>query len=461
MSLRLTINLIVGALTLLFTIGVLALQLRNMRESVNEEVVAANRVASQLLNRTVWRYASQGTPSVLAFLQNLGRVRSNDITLFDAQGQELYRSPPSPYKAGRDAPDWFAARVAPAPSMQAFDFPGGKIEVRANASRAVLDAWDDLLQLGAAALALLLLVNTAVFWLVGRATKPFAQIVTALNRVQDGRFDTTLLPLPGREAGAIGAAFNRMVGQLRTHIETERRAARAEAQLHDSRELTHWIEQQLEAERRMIARELHDELGQSVTAMRSLALSIEQRIGASDGQAGQAARVIADESSRLYDAMHGIIPRLAPLVLDSFGLLEALDDLIERTRRSHPGVNIETRFDLGGAPPLGPEAALTLYRAAQEGLTNALRHGQAQQVHLALQGHVQDDRQGMTLTVADDGRGLPAEGWRRPGHYGLRWLDERAQNLGGELRLDANTPRGARLEVRIPLPQTAPVEAAP
>ncbi len=461
MSLRLTINIIVGALTLLFTIAVMVLQLRNMRESVNEEVVAANRVASQLLNRTVWRYASQGTPSLIAFLQSLGRVRSNDIMLIDTQGQELYRSPPSPYKAGRNAPEWFAARVAPPPSVQAFDFPGGKIEIRANASRAVLDAWDDLLRLAAAALALLLLANAAVFWLVGRATRPFAHIVDALGRVQGGRFDTALPPLPGREAGAIGAAFNRMVGELDAHIATERRAARAEAQLHDSRELTRWIEQQLEAERRMIARELHDELGQSVTAMRSLALSIEQRVGASDVPSAQAARVIADESSRLYDAMHGIIPRLAPLVLDNFGLLEALDDLIERTRRSQQGVNIETRFELGSAPPLPPEAALTLYRAAQEGLTNALRHGQAQQVHIALQG----DAQGMTLAVSDDGRGLPAEGWRRPGHYGLRWLDERAQNLGGELRLDANLPRGVKLEVRIPLrnaaPEATPLETAP
>ena len=60
MSLRLRINLIVGALTVLFTIGMMILQLRNMRDSVNEEVVAANRVAAQLLNRTVWRYAAQG-----------------------------------------------------------------------------------------------------------------------------------------------------------------------------------------------------------------------------------------------------------------------------------------------------------------------------------------------------------------------------------------------------------------
>jgi two-component system sensor histidine kinase UhpB len=374
-------------------------------------------------------------------------VRSNDLTLLDTQGSELYRSPPSPYKAGRDAPEWFAALVAPQPSVQAFDFPGGKIEVRSNASRAVLDAWDGMLQLAGAALALLLLANAAVFWLVGRATRPFGKIVAALERVQGGRFDTTLGPLPGREAAAIGSAFNRMVGELNTHIETERRAARAEAQLHDSRELTRWLDQHVEQERRLIARELHDELGQSVTAMRSLARSIEQRVASHDAQSAEAARVIADESSRLYDAMHGIIPRLAPLVLDNFGLVEALNDLVERTRRSHAGVTIETQLDLGTAP-LHPELALTLYRAAQEGITNALQHGQAQQIHLALRS----DANEVTLELADQGNGLPAEGWRRPGHYGLRWLDERVQSLNGELRVQANTPRGTRLSVRVPLP---------
>jgi hypothetical protein len=72
-----------------------------MRQSVYEEVQAANRVASQLLNRTVWGYAAQGPQAMLAYLEGVGRVRSNDITLLDPQGGELYRSPPSPYKAGR------------------------------------------------------------------------------------------------------------------------------------------------------------------------------------------------------------------------------------------------------------------------------------------------------------------------------------------------------------------------
>ncbi len=452
MTLRLKINLIVGALTLLFMAAVIGLQVRSMRESVSEEVVAANRVAAQLLNRTAWVYAAQGTPAMQAYLQGMGRVRSNDIKLLDTEGHELYSSPQATYKAGRDAPDWFESLIAPAPSMQAIAFPDGRLIIQSNASRAVLDAWDELLWLAGGALATLLLINALVFWLVGRAARPFGRIVDALGEVQRGRFDVALPPLPGQEAGAIGAAFNRMVGQLQRHIETERRAVRAETQLSDSRELTRWIDRHVEEERRLIARELHDELGQSVTAMRSLALSIAQRTAGSDPESERAARVVADESMRLYDAMHGMIPRLAPLVLDSFGLAEALTDLAERTRRGHPALQIDVDLQLGPAA-LGAEAALTLYRAAQEGLTNAIRHGEAGRVQLRVaagSGAVQ-------LTLTDDGRGLPAEGVARAGHYGLRWLDERVQRLGGRLQVGPAQPRGVALQVRLPLA----AEAAP
>ena len=451
MTLRLKINLIVGLLTLLFTAAVMTLQWRSLRESVHEEVVAANRVAAQLLERLSWRYVAQGTPALVGFLQGVGRVRSTDITLQDTAGNELYSSPPSPYKAGRDAPAWFEQLIAPTPVTQAINFPDGKLIVRANASRAALDAWDDTVRLSGIALALLVAVNALVFWLVGRAVRPFGEIVAALNKLKDGRFDVALPRLAGTEAAAIGGAFNRMVGELQGHIDTERRAVRAELQLNASRELTRWIDQHVEAERRLIARELHDELGQSVTAMRSMALSIAQRGSGVDADVQQAARVIADESSRLYDAMHGIIPRLAPLVLDSFGLAEALADLVERTRKSQPGVTIDTDIALGNTP-LSAEVALTLYRAAQEGITNALRHGQATRLNLSVHADASD----VNLSLQNDGSGLPAEGWQRPGHYGLRWLVERVESLRGELRLDANAPRGVQLQVRLPLPVMEP-----
>jgi two-component system sensor histidine kinase UhpB len=454
MTLRLKINLIVAALALLFVAAVVSLQVTNMRASVAEETAAANRVAAQLLNRTAWLYAAQGTPAMQAFLQGVGRVRSNEITLLDASGGELYRSPPSPYKAGRDAPDWFERLVAPQPSVQSIEFPDGKLVVRANASRAVLDAWDNLLQLVVGSVLLLVLISALVFWQVGRTVRPFGQIVDALNRMQGGRFDAALPALPGREAGAIGAAFNRMVGELQTHIETERRAVRAETQLSDSRELARWIDQRVEQERHLIARELHDELGQSVTAMRSVALSIAQRLAAKDPHNAQAARVIAEESSRLYDAMHGIIPRLTPLVLDSFGLAEALSDLAERTRRSHAGVVVDLQIDLADTV-LPNETALALYRAAQEGITNALAHGQAQRLVLTV-----GTREGrVELELRDDGRGLPPEGAMRAGHYGLRWLTERVQGLGGSVLLEATAPHGMSLRIGVPLAGAAATAA--
>ena len=446
MGLRLQINLIVGALTVLSVAALLWLQLRDMRESVQEEVVSANRVAAQLLDRTAWRYAAQGTPAMLAFLQGIGRVRSNDISLVDADGRELYRSPPSPYKAGRDAPLWFDRLVAPLPSVNAIQFPDSKLVVRSNASRAVLDAWDDVKVLAGSGLALLLVANALVFWLVGRAIRPLGQIVAGLNQLQAGRFDVQLPRLAGQEAAAIGAAFNRMVDELRDHIETERRAVRAELQLSDSRELTHWIDQHVERERHMIARELHDELGQSVTAMRSMALAITQRIRGLDAQAEAAARLIAEESSRLYDAMHGIIPRLTPLVLDKFGLADGLSDLVERLRRSHPEVEIVLDVELDGCA-LDAEAALALYRAAQEGISNALRHGQARTLQLSVRG----TGAGVRLTLQDDGRGLPTDWSARAGHYGLRWLTERVETIGGTLDVAAVQPRGTRLSVRLPL----------
>ena len=449
MSLRLKIHLIVGVLVTLFVGAVIALQVGNMRDSVREEVVAANRVASQLLNRTVWLQAAQGTQAMVGYLQDLGRVRSNEIVLYDGKGLELYRSPPSPYKAGRDAPAWFADLVSPPPSVQELAFPDGRLVIEANASRAAIDAWDQFLFLCLTGLAMLVGLNLIVFRVVGRTVAPFGEIVKALGRVEAGQMDVRLKPLPGTEAAAIGAAFNRMIGGLNARLEAERRAAQAERELSDRRDLGRWIDRHLEQERKLIARELHDELGQSVTAIRSLALSVAQRVAPHDAQAEQAARVIAEESSRLYDAMHGLIPRLAPLVLDAFGLADALRDLAERTRRSQPQASVELQVDLGDVR-LGNEATLALYRAAQEGMTNALRHGQASRLQVSLHA----EAGGAQLEVRDDGVGL-APGWREKaaedgGHFGLRWLTERVEALGGRMRIADAAPRGVELQVWVP-----------
>lgn len=456
MSLRLKINLIVGLLIALLVSTMIVLQVEGVRGSVREEVQAANVVATQVLNRTGWVYAMEGMPALVHFLQQLGRVRANEITLTAADGQVLYSSPPSPYKAGRNAPDWFAALVLPQTARQIIALPGGQLVIEADPSRAVLDGWDDLVRLAAAGALALLAVNVLVFWAMGRALRPFPQIVTGLNRLEAGDFEARLPPLPGKEAAAIGAAFNRMTSVLKDNMDTRQRAFEAERRLSDSRELAGLIEAHIEAERREIARALHDELGQSVTAIRSLAMTVARRSEAGDPQTAHAARVITEEAGRLYDHMHGLIPRLAPMALDTLGLGDALGDLMDRLRAGHAEVHFELQRihlpdDLHGV------TALAAYRVVQEGITNALRHGRASRVTATAEGRAGQ----LLLTVSDNGSGL-SQDWRHSGHFGLRWLTERVEALGGELTVGNSAGGGVELHAALPManPHPTPDTAA-
>ncbi|MGA7537586.1 MAG: ATP-binding protein [Steroidobacteraceae bacterium] len=202
------------------------------------------------------------------------------------------------------------------------------------------------------------------------------------------------------------------------------------------------IEQRLEEERRLIAHELHDEFGQSVTAIRSLAQAI---VAQSDQPPTQeAARLISEEAARLYDAMHGLIPRLAPAALGTLSLAEALEGLVRDLQRRNPAVTLSLRHELAFDP--GPSISLAAYRVVQEGLSNALRHAHASRVDVELRA----DPHSVLVTVADDGGGLP-ERWSQPGHFGLRGLRERVGHLGGTLTLRSGQHRGTLLAAEIPL----------
>jgi two-component system sensor histidine kinase UhpB len=203
-------------------------------------------------------------------------------------------------------------------------------------------------------------------------------------------------------------------------------------------------DQRVEEERRLIAHELHDEFGQSVTAIRSLALAIAAQGGARDPATGEAARLISDEAARLYDAMHSLIPRLAPLSLDTAGLSATIDNLVRDWQRRHPSIAIDVEHRLPA--DLGPSVTLAIYRVVQEGLINALRHAEPSHVDI----RVESDARRLHVSVADDGVGLPAD-WARPGHYGLRGLADRVTQLGGTLNVQNRPPRGVLLSADIPL----------
>jgi len=308
----------------------------------------------------------------------------------------------------------------------------------------VLDAWDDLVRLAALAAAMLVVVNGLALWLVDRALAPFPVIAAGLARIESGDLGARLPRFAGYEASAMGAAFNRMAQAVEDKVAAERKARDAELKLEERRELARIVDQRLEEERRAIAHELHDEFGQSVTAIRALAQAIAVQAGSRDATTRETAELISGEAARLYDNMHGLIPRLTPLALDTLGLAGTLENLVRDWQRRFPAVALDLRQEIPS--DLGPSVALAIYRVVQEGLINALRHAQATRVEVA----VSADAQRIAVSVRDDGVGLPSD-WARAGHFGLRGLAERVAQLGGTFSVANGAAGGVELGAAIPL----------
>lgn len=450
MKLRTRLNLVVAGLTASFFIILISMEFQATKASIREESEAANRVAAQLLGRLTMIYSVEGGPELaLRFLRETGHVRSNDISLRGIAGAELYHSPAPSYKAGRAAPVWFSRLMSPAPARYTFLLPGDlQLIISSNPSRSVLDAWDDLRKLLVLAGGLFILVNVLAFWSVEQALAPFPIIAAGFRHVQQGDLAYRLPRLEGFEAREIAEAFNRMAQAVEDKVRAERKAHEAETRLEERREMAMLVEQRVEEERRLIAHELHDEFGQSVTAIRSLAMAIATQAAPHETLTSDTARLISDEAGRLYDAMHGLIPRLMPMSLDTLGLADTLENLIRDWQRRNPGVTLSLEQHIG--VPLGPSVTLAIYRVVQEGLINALRHAQASRIAVS----VQSDAHCIVVTVADDGVGMPP-GEAPPGHFGLRGLQERISRLGGVFRIERNEPRGVRLVAEIPLTAAA------
>jgi len=228
---------------------------------------------------------------------------------------------------------------------------------------------------------------------------------------------------------------------------TER--VRAEEALHRSqqelRELASRMESVREQEKSRIARELHDELAQALTALKMDTSWIAERLPA--GQGAVAAKLTAMQAmlDGTVAATRRISADLRPLILDDLGLVAAAEWLVQNfTERT--GVRCELMV---GTPELELEHSLAsaVFRILQESLTNVARHAQASFVEVML-----DINSGqVTLTVRDNGRGFSPESPRKPNSYGLIGLRERASLLGGEMRIVSEPGRGTTVNMRVPL----------
>jgi two-component system sensor histidine kinase UhpB len=204
-----------------------------------------------------------------------------------------------------------------------------------------------------------------------------------------------------------------------------------------------------ELERKHMARELHDELGQYLNAIKLDAVAISD----SGGGDAQFSVVTSLSIIRSIDHVHGavsdMIRRLRPVGLDELGLAAAIENCVDHWRQRLPG----TKFSLiirGDLHALHESLTLTLYRLIQEGLTNTYKHAAARQVDIIMERH-KSDRNGtdqLILTVADDGRGMDP-GARTTG-FGLSGMRERVEMAGGTFQLESAPGRGMSFSATLP-----------
>ncbi|MFC7986771.1 HAMP domain-containing sensor histidine kinase [Streptomyces sp. NPDC057336] len=199
-----------------------------------------------------------------------------------------------------------------------------------------------------------------------------------------------------------------------------------------------------EAERRRIAQELHDEVGQSMTAI----LLVLGRAADDADQPLREELLQAQEITReSLDEVRRLVRRLRPGVLDDLGLISALSSLTHDFA-THTGLRVVRRFD-ADLPALDQETELVLYRVAQESLTNAARHADAERVQVSL-GRADG---AVALTITDDGRGT-AEAVREGA--GIRGMRERALLIGATLDVTSATGAGTSVRLTAPVPRKQP-----
>lgn len=266
-----------------------------------------------------------------------------------------------------------------------------------------------------------------------------AAFLAAQVELQERLFETTRrwehFQLDEWPSGMLVFALCMVVFYARRHAQLRRALA-------ENRRLVSRLLQVQEEERRRLAHELHDELGQTLNAIKLDALALPD---------SPAAQRIAANADRVYGAAGDMVRSLRPTALDELGLAAALEACVDRWRMTHPGLAVQ--LSLGGdLDGLGELVNLAIYRVVQEALTNCVRHAAAGNFYIDLTRGAAPA--GVVLEMRDDGKGFDPQ-QLRPASSGLAGMRERVTLLGGRFTLLSSPGQGVTIQVEIPLEQEA------
>lgn len=423
---------LLGSLGMLLTglmLMAIAINLYSLKGDIRNEIAASENLARVLLEAS--RMASE-TPAqeVEAQLSALLQKRPLRHLTLAVSGMP----PPGQEESAflRQLALWLGFDPAPQ-SGQDIRLGGQILRIAANPTSEIEERLTDTLRL-CITLALFSAATLAVaWWSAHRALAPVRELERGLQRLARGEDAAALPAFALKEFRRVAAAIDELAAAL---------AASHAAQHHLARQLI----SAREKERASLARELHDNMGQSLTAISATAGFLERHASELDAErVGECARDLRRDVRASREQLRTMLRSLRPHGLDIAGLPDALEELLDHWRQRSPDVGF--RLEIRSPLPDTPEAAcLALYRIAQEALTNTVRHSKATTCLVALTGSAEY----IELRVEDNGTGPPQSGITRG--TGLLGMEERLAMVAGRLWIGNTIPRGFALCVTIPLP---------
>ena len=232
----------------------------------------------------------------------------------------------------------------------------------------------------------------------------------------------------------------------RRDISEKKIAEESKLKLEENRKFTQLIQSHIEDERRSLARELHDELGQYVSAIKIFASNISNKAKNLSPEIEKNADSVISAANQIYDGMHSIIKQLRPSALDNLGLAETLKDTVNTWQKQYQDLEIHLSIK-GDLSHLNETLNINIYRIIQEAMNNVLKHSKAKVIKINL---VLNKKGLLELNFSDDGQGMDLKKVDQTKNFGILGMQERIQSLNGSFELISKKNQGTQILISVP-----------
>ena len=443
MSLRIRLNILITTLLIILFLCSSFYTISHARNSVHSEVESSTQLALQLIQAaSAFLLPNSDEQKQVKFLRKLTEldtirhihieIRSPTDVLIPAEDNILFLK--------SDAPRWFVNLVKPpvteirrwlyTPVTTPID-----ILIKPDPLDEIHESWIETRNILIFLSIFIILVNILIYIAIGLYLSPIEKILDGLSNIKKGNYKLKLPHFRLPELEKISQQFNHMTQVL---LETK-----ARNQLLTKRSL-----EIQEEERRNLSQELHDELGQTITAIKAVAVSISNKTTLEKRYINSSVKTIVEYSDHVYQVAKNMMHRLRPSVLDEFGLVKALQNMIDEWNDNQDSIFCDFTF-LDVPTDLSESLKINIYRIIQESLTNILKHSNASQVTVVIKKDRLDNTERINLKIEDNGIGIDQDKII-PG-FGLLGMKERVEMNGGIFEFESSTGNGVKINIFVPI----------